>query len=96
LGDSHLAPRAPPAARQMTGMAAKYLTGTVTAGVIWVAPALALSRARDTKLSPFAATSKAETRKHSKHDGPVASMNPLAAVHLKFVAITTRLASSST
>ena len=53
-------------------MAAKYLT-----------PALAGSRARNTKPSPFAATSKAETSKHSKYDGPVASMNP----PLKFVAI---------
>ncbi len=53
-------------------MAAKYL-----------APALAGSRARNTKPSPFAATSKAETSKHSKDDRPVASMNP----PLKFVAI---------
>ena len=35
------------------------------------------------KPSPFAATSKAETSKHSKYDGPVASMNP----PLNFVAI---------
>jgi hypothetical protein len=41
------------------------------------------TRARNTKPSPFAATSKAETSKHSKHDRPVASMNP----PLKFVAI---------
>ena len=58
-------------------MAAKYLT-----------PALAGTRARNTKPSPFAATggtSKAETlaRKHSKYDRPVASMSP----SLKFVAI---------
>ena len=53
-------------------MAAKYLT-----------PALAGSRALNTRPSPFAATSKAETSKHSKFDGPVASMNP----PLKFVAI---------
>ena len=53
-------------------MAAKYLT-----------PALAGTRARNSKPSPFAATSKAETSKHSKYDGPVASMNP----SLKFVAI---------
>jgi hypothetical protein len=53
-------------------MAAKYLT-----------PALAGSRARNKKPSPFAATSKAETSKHSKYDGPVASMNS----PLKFVAI---------
>ncbi len=55
-------------------MAAKYLT-----------PALAArgTRARNTKPSPFAATSKAETSKHSKYDRPVASMNP----PLKFVAI---------
>ncbi len=47
--------------------------------------ALAETRARNTKPSPFAATSKAETSKpeHSKYDGPVASMNP----PLKFVAI---------
>ena len=51
---------------------AKYLT-----------PALAGTRARNTKPSPFAATSKAETSKHSKYDRPVASMNP----PLKFVAI---------
>ena len=53
-------------------MAAKYLT-----------PALAGTRARNTKPSPFAATSKAETSKHSKYNRPVASMNP----PLKFVAI---------
>jgi hypothetical protein len=56
-------------------MAAKYLT-----------PALAGSRARtssNTRPSPFAATSKAEAKKHSKYDRPVASMNP----PLKFVAI---------
>jgi hypothetical protein len=53
-------------------MAAKSLT-----------PALAGSRARNRKPSPFAATSKAETGEHSKYDGPVASMNP----PLKFVAI---------
>ncbi len=53
-------------------MAARYLT-----------PALAGSRALNTRPSPFAATSKAETSKHSKFDGPVASMNP----PLKFVAI---------
>ena len=55
-------------------MAAKYLT-----------PALAGTRARNTKPSPFAATSKAETSKHSKNDSDrlVASMNP----PLKFVAI---------
>jgi hypothetical protein len=46
-------------------MAAKYLT-----------PALAGNCARNTKPSPFAATSKAETKKHSKYDRPVASMNP--------------------
>ena len=53
-------------------MAAKYLT-----------PALAGSRARNTRPSTFAATSKAEANKHSKYDRPVASMNP----PLKFVAI---------
>jgi hypothetical protein len=55
-------------------MAAKYLT-----------PALAGNCARNTtgKPLPFAATSKAETGKHSKDDRPVASMNP----PLKFVAI---------
>ena len=53
-------------------MAAKYLT-----------PALAGTRARNAKPSPFAATSKAETSKHSKYDKPVAAMNP----PLKFVAI---------
>jgi hypothetical protein len=40
-------------------------------------PALAGCRARNTKPSPFAATSKAETGKHSKYlydaSGPVAS-----------------------
>ncbi len=46
-------------------MAAKYLT-----------PALAGTRARNSKPSPFAATSKAETSKHSKYDRPIASMNP--------------------
>jgi hypothetical protein len=55
-------------------MAAKYLT-----------PALAGNRARNSKPSPFAATSKAETSKHSKYDRPVTSMNP----PLKFVAIGT-------
>jgi hypothetical protein len=53
-------------------MAAKYLT-----------PALAGSRASNTKPSPFAATSKAQANKHAKYDRPVASMNP----PLKFVAI---------
>jgi hypothetical protein len=57
-------------------MAAKYL-------LVLVIPALSGSRARNTRPSPFAATSKAETSKHSKHDGPVASMNP----PLNFVAI---------
>ena len=57
-------------------MAAKYL-------LVLVIPALSGSRARNTRPSPFDATSKAETRKHSKYDGPVASMNP----PLKFVAI---------
>ncbi len=57
-------------------MAAKYL-------LVLVIPALSGSRARNTKPSPFAATSKAETSKHSKYDGPVASMNP----PLNFVAI---------
>ena len=46
-------------------MAAKYLT-----------PALAGSRARNTRPSPFAATSKAESKKHTKYDGPVVTMNP--------------------
>ncbi len=67
----------PPAARHMTGMAAKLVPHRR------VTPALAGSRARNTKPSPFAATSKAEARKHSNYDGPVASMNP----PLKFVAI---------
>ena len=53
-------------------MAAKYL-----------APALAGSRARNTRPSPFAATSKAEANKQRKYDRPVASMNP----PLRFVAI---------
>ena len=53
-------------------MAAKYL-GTALAG----------SRARNARPSPFAATSKAEASKHRKYDGPVATMNP----PLKFVAI---------
>ncbi len=44
--------------------------------LVLVIPALSGSRARNTKPSPFAATSKAETSKHNKHDGPVASMNP--------------------
>jgi hypothetical protein len=57
-------------------MAAEYLT-----------PALAGSRTLTSNTkpseSPFAATSKAEAKKHSKYDRPVASMNP----PLKFVAI---------
>jgi hypothetical protein len=59
------------------------LTVIATMAAKYLALALAGSRARNTKPSPFAATSKAETGKHSKYDGPVASMNP----PLKFVAI---------
>ena len=61
------------------------LTVVATMAAKYLAPALAGNRARNTKPSPFrvAATSKAETKKHSKYDRPVASMNP----PLKFVAI---------
>jgi hypothetical protein len=59
------------------------LTVVATMAANYLTPALAASRARNTKPSPFAATSKAETSKHSKYDRPVASMNP----PLKFVAI---------
>ncbi len=63
------------------------LTVIATMAAKCLNPALAGSRARNTKPSPFAATSKAETGQHSKYDGPVrlgvASMNP----PLKFVAI---------
>ena len=59
------------------------LTVTATMAAKYLTPALAGSRARNTKPSPFAATSKAETSKHTKYDGPVATMNP----PLKFVAI---------
>ena len=38
----------------------------------------------NTKPSPFAATSKAETGEHSKNDGPVASMNPPMFVAIGF------------
>jgi hypothetical protein len=43
------------------------LTVTATMAAKYLTPALAGSRARNTKPSPFAATSKAETSKHTKY-----------------------------
>ncbi len=68
----------------MPGSVGVDLTVIATMAAKYLAPqaALAGSRARNTKPSPFAATSKAEANKHAKYDRPVASMNP----PLKFVA----------
>ena len=50
-------------------------------------PSDAGTRARNSRPSPFAATSKAETSKHSKYDRPVTVTSMNLNPPLKFVAI---------